>query len=98
MGLNDKKHCTLNAKAMNVIYCALDRSEFNRVCDCEIVQEIWHRLEVTHEGMSQVKESKLAILNNQYESFRIRQGKQNNSSNSDDPTICYKCRKHGYIK
>ena len=51
-----------NAKAMNSIICSLDHIEFNRVSHCLTAQEIWHILEVTHEGTSQVKESRLAML------------------------------------
>ena len=54
----EKKTFTLNAKAMNALFCALDKNEFNRVSVCETAFHIWHTLEVTHEGTSSVKESK----------------------------------------
>ena len=47
----------LNAKAINVLYCALDVNEFNRISTCNSTKEIWDRLEVTREGTDQVKES-----------------------------------------
>ena len=43
----DKKMAQLNAKAMNVLYCALDANEFNRISTCSSAKEIWDRLEVT---------------------------------------------------
>ena len=48
-----------NAKAMNILHCALDPNEYNQIFTCESAKKIWDRLEVTHEGTSQVKESKI---------------------------------------
>ena len=36
----DKKQTQLNAKAMNVLYCALDANEFNRISTCLYVKKI----------------------------------------------------------
>ena len=36
----DKKLAQLNAKAMNILYCALDPIEFNRIFICDTVKEI----------------------------------------------------------
>ena len=58
-------------KAMNLLYCALDANEFNRIFTCSLVKEIWDRLEVTHEGTNQVKESKISILVHRHELFKI---------------------------
>ena len=68
--LENKLHNS-NAKAMNSIICSLDYIEFNRVSHCLTAQEIWHTLEVTHEGTSQVKESCLAMLSSEYENFKM---------------------------
>ncbi|XP_058222936.1 uncharacterized protein LOC131332656 [Rhododendron vialii] len=69
---NDVKGIELNAKAMNLLYCALDPNEFNRVSTCESAKEIWDKLEVTHEGTSQVKESKIDMLVHKYELFKMQ--------------------------
>ena len=61
-----------NSKAMNVLNCALDLNEYNRISTCESTKEIWDRLEGTHEGTSQVKESKINILVHNYELFKIK--------------------------
>ena len=61
----------LNAKAINVLYYTLDVNEFNRICTCTSAKEIWDRLEVTHEGIDQVKESKISILVHKYELFKM---------------------------
>ena len=59
---NDKKLAQLNAKGMNILYCSLDANEFNRISVCASAKEIWERLEITHEGTNQVKESKINML------------------------------------
>ena len=60
---------------MNLLYCALNASEFNRISTCTSAKEIWNRLEVTHEGTNQVKESKINILVHKYELFQMEQNK-----------------------
>ena len=67
----DKKMAQLNAKAMNILYCALDANEFNHILTYLSAKEIWDRLEVTHEGTNQVKESKINILVHKYELFKM---------------------------
>ena len=62
----DKKKISLDARAMNILYCALDRGEFNRISSCTNAKKIWHALEITHEGINQVKESKISLLDYQH--------------------------------
>ena len=57
---------------MNLLYCALSTSEFNRISTCTSAKEIWDKLEVTHEGINQVKESKISILVHKYEVFKMK--------------------------
>ena len=68
---NDIKQAELNAKAMNLLFCALDPSEFNRISNCISAKEIWDTLEVTHEGTHQVKTTKVNMLIHTYEMFRM---------------------------
>ena len=68
----EKKTFALNVKAMNALFCALDKNEFNRVSVCETAFDIWHTLEVTHEGTSRVKESKINLLLHSFELFRMK--------------------------
>ncbi|KAH9703924.1 hypothetical protein KPL70_011269 [Citrus sinensis] len=56
----EKRKMSLNSKAMNALFCALDKKEFHRVSSCESAQEIWNKLEVVYEGTNQVKESKIS--------------------------------------
>ena len=68
---NDMRMEELNAKVMNILYCALDSTEFNRISICTTAQKIWNKLEVTHEETSQVKSSKINLLVHNYELFKI---------------------------
>ncbi|KAH9792587.1 Integrase catalytic domain-containing protein [Citrus sinensis] len=56
----ERRKMSLNSKAMNALFCALDKKEFHRVSSCESGQEIWNKLEVVYEGTNQVKESKIS--------------------------------------
>ena len=69
----DKRKASLNSKAMNALFYALDKKEFHRVSSCESANEIWHKLEVVYEGTNQVKESKISRYTRQYELFQMEQ-------------------------
>ena len=56
---------------MNLLYCALDSNEFNRISTYESANDIWNRLKVAHKGTSQVKESKIDMLVHSYEIFKM---------------------------
>ncbi|GKV32437.1 hypothetical protein SLEP1_g41046 [Rubroshorea leprosula] len=62
----------INNKAINMLQCALNPTEFHRVSECDMTKEIWDMLEVTHEGTSQVKESKINRLIYMYELFKMK--------------------------
>ncbi|KAH9698504.1 Integrase catalytic domain-containing protein [Citrus sinensis] len=69
----EKRKMSLNSKAMNALFCAIDKKEFHRVSSCESAQEIWNKLEVVYEGTNQVKESKISRYTRQYELFQMEQ-------------------------
>ncbi|GKU99385.1 hypothetical protein SLEP1_g12243 [Rubroshorea leprosula] len=62
----------INNKAINVLQCALNPTEFHRVSGCDIAKEMWNKLEVTHEETSQVKESKINRLIHVYKLFKMK--------------------------
>ncbi|GLU08769.1 hypothetical protein SLE2022_256590 [Rubroshorea leprosula] len=62
----------INNKAINMLQCALNPTEFHRVSGCDTAKEMWDMLEVTHEGTSQVKESKINRLIYMYELFKMK--------------------------
>ena len=67
-----KNEASANAKAMNMLFCALDRNEFNRVSICTTAYQIWETLKVIHEGTNKVKQTKISMLKNQFQNFRMR--------------------------
>ena len=63
----------LNAKVMNLLYCALDANEFNRILGCISAKKNWDKLEVTYEGTNQVKKTRINMLVHRYELFQMEQ-------------------------
>ena len=61
----------LDSKAMSILYCGLNRTEYNRISSCKTSTEIWTRLEVTHEGTDEVKETHIRTLTRKYENFKM---------------------------
>ena len=47
-------------------------SEFNRISSCDTAKQIWDKLEVTHEGTNQVKESRINMLVHDYKMFNMK--------------------------
>lgn len=45
-----------------------------RISSCELAKEIWDFLKTTHEGISQVNESKVDRLTTQHETFTTKEG------------------------
>ena len=50
----------------------MDKTKYNRICQCKMAKDVWRILEITHEGTNQVKDSKVRILVNDYEMFKIK--------------------------
>src|SRR5215471_8921865 len=71
--IEDSQNMEVNAKAMNTLICALSPEEFNRVSTFKTSKEMWDKLQVTHEGTNQVKETKINILIHDYELFSIKE-------------------------
>ena len=71
--VEEKRSMEINAKAMNTLICALSLEEFNRVSTCKTAKEMWDKLKVTHEGTSQVKETKINLLVHEYELFSMKE-------------------------
>ena len=68
---DDKKRMTLNVKAKNVLTCVIGKNEYSRISSCASAHEMWKLLEMTHEGTSQVKNSKINLLVSKYEKFEF---------------------------
>ena len=68
----ESRNFQLNSRAIYILVCAMDRNEYNRISQCKTAKEIWRILEITHEGTTQVKDSKVRILENDYEMFKMK--------------------------
>ena len=68
---DDKIKIKLNAQAMNLLYCGLDPSKYNKISLCDSEKKIQDKLEVAHEGTSQVKKSKISLLVHSYKMFKM---------------------------
>ena len=60
-----------NLKAKNIITSALGMDEYFRVSNCKSAKEMWDTLQVTHEGTTDVKRSRINTLTHEYELFRM---------------------------
>ena len=69
---NENREFQLNSRAIYILICAMDRTEYNRICQCKMAKEVWRILEITHEGTNQVKYYKVRILVNNYEMFKMK--------------------------
>ncbi|VFQ99283.1 unnamed protein product [Cuscuta campestris] len=61
----------LNARAINFLYCAVNPDDYRKISRCKTANEMWNKLEVTYEGTSQVKDSKIDLLTHEYEVFMM---------------------------
>jgi hypothetical protein len=68
---DERKKMELNAKALTCLYCSLDANVFNQISGCESAKEVWDKIQVTYEGTTQVKRSKISILTHEYELFAM---------------------------
>lgn len=42
---------------MDILYFRLKSDEFNRISMCKSAKDLYHMLEITHEGTNHIKES-----------------------------------------
>ena len=68
-----KEMVQYNLKANNIITSALGMNEYFKVSNCKNAKEMWDTLQVTHEGTTNVKRSKINTLTHEYELFRMNQ-------------------------
>ncbi|VFQ69271.1 unnamed protein product [Cuscuta campestris] len=64
------------AKAINMLYCAVNPDDYRKISCCTTAKEMWDKLEVTYEGTDQVQEAKIDFLTQEYEMFRMKEGKK----------------------
>ncbi|GAV63756.1 LOW QUALITY PROTEIN: UBN2 domain-containing protein, partial [Cephalotus follicularis] len=69
---DDFKKLTIDNNALNILLVSLDKIEYNLVRRCTSAHDVWKLLILTHEGTEQVKNAKLALLNRDYELFKMQ--------------------------
>ena len=65
---------SLDAKAMSILYCGLNKAEYNRISSSKNAKKIWSRLEVTHEGTIEVRSTRIRMLTQLFENFKMNDG------------------------
>ncbi|VFQ79918.1 unnamed protein product [Cuscuta campestris] len=61
------------AKAINMLYCAVNPDDYRKISCCSTAKEMWDKLEVTYEGTDQVREAKIDFLTQEYEMFTMKE-------------------------
>jgi len=69
---DERRLVQYNLKAKNIITFALGMDEYFRVSNCRSAKDMWHTLQVTHEGTTDVKQSRIHTLTHEYELFRMK--------------------------
>ncbi|XP_063941233.1 uncharacterized protein LOC135149438 [Daucus carota subsp. sativus] len=57
-----------------VLTSALAEKEYKRVNNCKSAQEMWNKLVVTYEGTTDIKDSQMDTLIQEYENFKLQDG------------------------
>ncbi|XP_075095123.1 uncharacterized protein LOC142173433 [Nicotiana tabacum] len=68
----DRKAIEKNFRAKKILVCGIGVDEYNKISACQSAKEIWEALQITHEGTTQVKQSKIDMLTTEYELFRMK--------------------------
>ncbi|XP_057742862.1 uncharacterized protein LOC130961154 [Arachis stenosperma] len=71
---DDKRKGKLNANGVNMLNCAISFKEDRKVSRCKTAKKIWDNLQATHEGTTQIKETRIDMLRKEYEMFSMKEG------------------------
>ncbi|GMJ14792.1 hypothetical protein HRI_005148400 [Hibiscus trionum] len=69
--VDDRKKIELNCKALHILFCAFSLNIYQKMSSCEDANEVCDKREVTYEGTNKVKETKIGLLNLEYENFTM---------------------------
>ncbi|VFQ86965.1 unnamed protein product [Cuscuta campestris] len=72
----DIKKIENNAKAINILYCAVNPVDYRKISCCSTAKEIWDKLGITYEGTDQVREAKIDFLTHEYELFHMKENEK----------------------
>ena len=62
-----------NQKAWHALICVVDENQYKLIQNTKIAKEAWDILEVAHEGTEVVKDSKLQVLQTQFETLKMEE-------------------------
>nr|XP_009602469.1 uncharacterized protein LOC104097589 [Nicotiana tomentosiformis] len=68
----DRKAVEKNFRVKKILVCGISPDEYNRISASQSAKEIWEALQIDHEGITQVKQSKIDMLTTEYEPFRMK--------------------------
>ncbi|XP_075098044.1 uncharacterized protein LOC142175359 [Nicotiana tabacum] len=68
----DRKTVEKNFRAKKILVCGIRPDEYNMIPAYQSAKEIWEALKTTHEGTTQVKQSKIDMLTTRYELFKMK--------------------------
>ena len=66
----------LNARAKNIFLATINSMAHHQVSSCRTPKDIWDHLSAAHEGTSQVRETQVGILVNDFELFTQKKDKK----------------------
>src|SRR6266508_4626857 len=68
-----------NAKAKNLLYGAMTKEVFNRICSCATSHDIWTALELIHEGSKSVRNDRYDGLIKKFNNFVMNRNERVNN-------------------
>ncbi|VFQ91264.1 unnamed protein product [Cuscuta campestris] len=74
--VEDIKKVENYAKAINMLYYAVNPDDYHKISCCTTAKEMWDKLEVTYEGTDHVRKAKIDFLIQEYEMFKMKEGKK----------------------
>ena len=73
------KAANFNSKAMNVLFSVVTNEEFKKISSTKTAKEAWTILQITYEGTTAVKDSKLQRLTTSFEKIKIEEDESFNA-------------------
>ncbi|XP_063948083.1 uncharacterized protein LOC135152179 [Daucus carota subsp. sativus] len=70
----EEDRMNIAAKAEMVLTSALTEKEYKRINNCKSAQEMWNKLVVTYECTTDIKDSRMDTLIQEYENFKLQDG------------------------
>lgn len=55
------------------MYNVISEEEYKKIWNCDMAKEMWDKLEVTYEGTSKEKETRINLLIHDYEFFQMKE-------------------------